>query len=500
MNCREGMLAAIGVILLAAGAQLIRMSHGPARDVVLDDACRSPVRVLEPPTGRAVGSAVVFHGLSANRRLMLTLGQSLAAAGLRVYLVDSPGHGDSTEPFSLGRTEQCAAAVLESLARRGEIALDRTVVVGHSMGAAVAAHLADRLPVAATIALSPAPINLPRRMPANLLIVYAQFDPQRVKDAAAKLLHAAGGERSGPEDFRQRRAVRLEFAPWTSHVGVVFNPRVERAAGAWARRALEEKSAEGASAREYPFVGGALGVVGLLLLFPLAASIATAMWRAGATESPPPRIRTGRLLCLWVIGSLFSVGALNFWVPLRALRMYNGDYLGAFNLLAGAVLLAMLWREKKAALRFDFRATAAACVFGLAATLAIGAWLNWQLTDGWMNLARWERFVPLVLASLPYFVAEEWALGPPAAGRRGRRFARFLALRIILWLALIFALFAFGSQQILMLLLGVFLLAISLVQRWGADVIRQRTGSSAAGALVGAILAGWFIAAIFPLT
>jgi len=494
------MLAAIGLLLLAAGAQLIRMSHGPARDVVLEDACRSPLRILEPTTQRAVGSAVVFHGLSGNRRLMLTLGQSLAAAGLRVYLVDSPGHGDSTEPFSLGRTDQCTAAVLESLARRGEIALDRTVVVGHSMGAGVAARLADRLPVVATIALSPAPVNLPRRMPANLLIVYAQFDPRPVKDTAAKLVHAAGGERSAPDDFRQRRAVKLEFVPWASHVGVLFSPRVERAAGVWARRALEEKPGESTSARAYPFVGGALGVVGLLLLLPLAASIATAMWRAGATESPRPQIRTGRLLGLWVIGSLFSVGALKFWAPLRTLRMYNGDYLAAFNLLAGAALLAMLWREKKAALRFDFRATAAACVFGLAATLGIGAWLNWQLTDGWMNLARWERFVPLVLASLPYFVAEEWALGPPAAERRGRRFALFLALRTILWLALIFALFVLDSQQILMLLLGVFLLAISLVQRWGADVIRQRTGSSVAGASVGAILAGWFIAAVFPLT
>ncbi len=499
MNRRGWLLAAIGIVLLATGAQLIRMARGPARDVVLADACRSPVRILEP-RGQPLGSAVVFHGLAANRRLMLTLGESLAAAGLRVYLVDSPGHGDSTESFSLGRTEQCAAAVLESLVRRGEITLDRTVIVGHSMGAAVAVRLADRLPGAATIALSPAPANRPRRMPANLLIVYAQFDPGPVKAAAGELLHAAGGERLQAEDFRQRRAVKLEFAPWTSHVGVVFNPRVERATCDWARTALEGKTTKGAPAQGYPFVGGALGVAGLLLLFPLAGGIATAMWRGVATEVAAAPLGTRRLLGLWAIASLFSVGVLNFCVPLRALLMYNGDYLGSFNLLAGAALLAMLWQERKTALRFGFHATAAACVFGLAAILAIGAWLNWQLTDGWMNLARWERFVPLVLACLPYLVAEELALGPPAAGRGGRRFALFLALRVILWLALVFALFAFNSQQILMLLLGVFLLAISLAQRWGADVIRQRTGSPGAAALAGAILAAWFIAAVFPLT
>ena len=498
MKRREWVLAAIGIVLLAAGAQLIRISRGPARDIVLD-ACHSPVRVLEPRAPQAIGSAVVFHGLAANRRLMLTLGQSLAAAGLRVYLVDSPGHGDSTEPFSLGRTEQCAAAVLESLGQGGEIAPDRTVLVGHSMGAAVAVRLADRVPMLATMALSPAPMNMPRRMPANLLVVYGQFDPERVKEAAVELIRAAGGERSAPEDFRQRRAAKLEFVPWASHVGVVFSPGVERAASDWALAALQEKSFRSTPSRGSPFVGGVLGVVGLLLLFPLGAGVATAICRAGATEASPALPEAARLLGLWAIAAFFSAGVLNFWVPLRALRMYNGDYLGSFNLLAGAALLAMLWREKKTALRFGLHAMAAGCMFGLAAMLAMGAWLNWQLTDGWMNLARWERFVPLFAASLPYFVAEELALGPPAR-RRGRRFMLFLVLRVILWLALVFALFAFDSQEILMLLLAVFLLAISLVQRWGADAIRESTGSPGAAALVGAILAAWFIAAVFPLT
>lgn len=201
-----------------------------------------------------------------------------------------------------------------------------------------------------------------------------------------------------------------------------------------------------------------------------------------------------------MVAALFSVGVLNLWVPLRALRMLTGDYLGAFHLLAGAALLALLWRERKATLRFGFQATAAGCLFGLAAVLALGAWLNWQLTDGWMNLARWARFGPLVLACLPYFVAEEMALGPPAPEHPWRRFGLFLAMRIILWLALVFALFAFGNQQLLVLLLAVYLLAITLVQRCGADAIRRRTGSSGAAAAVGAMLLAWFIAAVFPLT
>jgi len=501
MKRREWLFVAIGVALLAVGTRLVRMSRGPARDTLLSDACRSPVRILEPPTQHPIGSAVVFHGLSANRRLIQTLGQSLAGAGLRVYLIDSPGHGDSTEPFSLGHTEQCAGAVVESLARRGEIALDRTVLVGHSMGAGVAVRLADRLPAAATIALSPAPMNLPRRMPGNLLIVYAQFDPGLVKDAAGKLLRAAGGERLESDDFRQRRAVQMEFVPWASHVSVLFDTRVERWACAWARTALnDERMPEGFPVRGSPFAGGMMGVVGLLLLFPLASSGFTAVCRAGASEAATAPTGASGLLGLWVVAGLFSVGVLNLWVPLRALRMLTGDYLGAFHLLTGAALLAIFWKARKHELRFGFRATAAACLFGLTAVLALGAWLNWQLTDGWMNLARWVRFGPLALACLPYFFAEEIALGSPASDRPRSRFGLFLAMRIILWLALVFALFAFGNQQFLVLLLAIYLLAVTLVQRWGADVIRKRTGSPAAAALVSAIVFAWFIAAVFPLT
>ena len=124
---RERPLALLGIALLGAGAVLVARSHGPKRDFVLAGFCRTPIRVLEPPSGPPAGSAVVFHGLSANRRLMQTTGQWLAALGLRVYLVDFPGHGDSAERFSYALAEQCAASVLDSLIQRREIVPERTV-------------------------------------------------------------------------------------------------------------------------------------------------------------------------------------------------------------------------------------------------------------------------------------------------------------------------------------------------------------------------------------
>jgi len=117
-----------------------------------------------------------------------------------------------------------------------------------------------------------------------------------------------------------------------------------------------------------------------------------------------------------------------------------------------------------------------------------------------MNAPRWLRFAPVVAASLPYFAAEELALGAPNASQRWRRWGMFLLLRLILWLALMSALLVLWSGQILILLLAIFLLAFSIVQRAAADAVYRRTGSVAAAATLDAILAGWFIAAVFPLT
>ena len=513
MKSGEWRLAAIGITLLGAGAVGTRLSQGAMRDAVLPGGCRTPVRVLAPRAPQAVGSAVVFHGLSTSGRMMQTLGQWLAALGLQVYLVDSPGHGGSDEPFSFPRAEECAADLVDSLARRSEIDLGRTVLVGHSMGGSIAIRLADRFPTAATIAISPAPMvrpaglppilvpyELPRRMPINLLVFVGGWEPRWADEAAQALMRAAGGERLQPEDFQQRRAAKMVLIPRATHTSLLFDRRVEDWSVDWARNALNFKAAERITTPGYPVLGGILGIVGLSLLYPLAASASITLLRAQSSEAAaiPPSPR--RILLTWVPPALMAVVVLKFWVPLRALRLWTGDYLASFFLLAGVLLLALLWRASHAALRFNLRAIAGACVLGFATILAFGAWLNWQLDDVWMNATRWLRFAPVVAASLPYFAAEELALGAPNASQRWRRWGMFLLLRLILWLALMSALLVLWSGQILILLLAIFLLAFSIVQRAAADAVYRRTGSVAAAATLDAILAGWFIAAVFPLT
>src|SRR6202046_4814758 len=207
-----GTVAALGASAVLLGAHWIRRAELPRQDYTLETIelraagvgaaarkagrCAVRVTVLDPPAGvTPVGTAVVLHGLAANRRVMLYLGQDFAGHGMGAYLLDLPGQGANREAFSFARAELCATAVVETLEKNHAIDPKTTILIGHSMGGAIAVRMAAREPVAATIAISPAPMVLPQRMPANLLVVAGQFDIGAVKRQAQML--GGGGEGGG---------------------------------------------------------------------------------------------------------------------------------------------------------------------------------------------------------------------------------------------------------------------------------------------------------------
>src|SRR5207249_9393220 len=80
------------------------------------------------------GSVVLFHGISANKKIMSYLARGFAEQGMRVFVPDLPGHGRTPGPFSPARAEQCGEALLRELLTRGVIDANRTILAGHSMG------------------------------------------------------------------------------------------------------------------------------------------------------------------------------------------------------------------------------------------------------------------------------------------------------------------------------------------------------------------------------
>jgi hypothetical protein len=187
--------------------------------------------------------------------------------------------------------------------------------------------------------------------------------------------------------------------------------------------------------------------------------------------------------------------------------LYAGDYLASWLLLAGILLCAWVWNTFRKSTgqgpQLSWHASIAGAVLGFLAMLAFGAWANRALTDMWLNAARWMRFPVLLLACLPLAFAEEWVLGMPSMGSwrdRIRRYLLFSALRLLLWLSIVFGVYVYSSQQILLAVLVLYMGVFSILIRMGADAVRSRIPSVAGAAVFTAILMAWFIAAIFPLT
>jgi pimeloyl-ACP methyl ester carboxylesterase len=510
------LLAMTGATLLFVGAHWIRVAELPKQEIVLSaGGCHTPVTVLQPPPGvQSAGSVVLIHGLSANRRLMMYLAEDFAGHGFQSYAIDLPGHGDSKDTFSFSRAQDCATAAVEALIKAHALDPKTTVLVGHSMGGSIAIRMADRDPVSATIAISPGPTIAPQRMPSNLLVFSASADIGILKQAAQSLLDLAGGRRNAPADFAQRRAFELQLIPHSSHTSLISDRRVAHNSEQWAMQSLfsdisPETIALNLDLATYEtfgggrrrLAGGALGFAGILLIFPLAISLFAKIGGATSPEVPGLRPRIPMLLAEVAICAMIGVLILTVGVPLKFLHVYTGAYLVSLLGMIGAMLLVLNFgfALEYASLR-PVRLVAAA-IFAFATFLAIGAWLNWQLTDAWLNAPRWRRFAEILPFLWLYFFAEEVVLGPVRSkGERAKRFAVFLALRLEIFLACLLAYYAFASGQVLIVLLFVYLALFSILQRLATDALRSRTGAATAAALFGAILGAWFIASLFPLT
>ncbi len=509
-------LAIAGAILVALGAHWIRQCELPRRDIVLQaGSCRLPLTILSPPSNIApVGSVIIIHGLSANRRIMFYLGQDFAGHGIRAYLPDLPGHGDSTQPFSFARAENCADQAVAALIRDNSLDPAKTILLGHSMGGEIAVRMADKIPLAATIAISPAPMAMPQRMPANLLVFSAQFDVWQLKDQAAALRKAAGGDRTAPEDFAQHRAFDLVHVAFATHTSMLDDHAVAHRSELWAMQALVpgadpktlalnlDLGTYGAFGRGRMRLAGAnIGWIGLAMMLPLGIAIASKPGGEAPEPLDKPAPSRWMLLSEGMIGAMLGVLLLMKVNLLGFIHLYAGDYLASEAIVMAIALLLF----NRAAVHSVFsarpRALFASGALAFAFLLAFGAWFNWEIADLWLNAPRWQRFAELLPFACVFLFAEQAALGPVGSGKeRAVRFGVFLALRFEIWLACVIAFFALASGQILLPILVVQFGIFSAAQGLVSDALRRRTRSATAAALFGAILTAWFVAAVFPIT
>jgi pimeloyl-ACP methyl ester carboxylesterase len=478
--------------------------------------CRLVTDIVEPlgqpAGGTPQGYVLLLHGLSANKRIMSYITAGFASQGLRVFVPDLPGHARTDGPFSYERSDKCSENLVRELIARGLLDPERTILAGHSLGGAIALRVASRVPVAGVIAISPAPMRpipgvSPEMMPfhefgplpAQSLLMSAAQEPERIRSAVKSLLPASG---NGTSEY--------VVIPRSTHVSILFDGTAASDAQSWAARVLHLESRPTLPSHR-GLLGFFAGFAGILLLAgPFLRETLESKKQAAPSAETVVAVARGRVFLEYGIVALGTVGALSYSNPLRGLHLFEGDYFASFLLVLGTVLLVLHWNSLRTLFRTgangDQPARSLQITLLIAAFAAfllhflITAWIDLTFSEAWLTAARWARFVPLLIAVLPYHAAEELLLGPATPGKGLRRLFTALLLRLVAWGAIVAGLFVLQSGEVLLVLLAPSFAIFCVLQAWGMKVVREVTASPAAAALFGAILLAGFCLVVFPTT
>jgi pimeloyl-ACP methyl ester carboxylesterase len=513
MKSRQAMRALAGILLCGLGFWLAVPTAYRERTFLIDaGGCRLVTAIVERSEGGSQGSVLLFHGISANKKIMSYLARGFAEQGLRVYVPDLPGHGRTPGPFSPARAEQCEESLLHELMARGMIDANRTILAGHSMGGAIAERIAARVPVAGLIAISPAPMRAAHGVTAEKLLFSDPPDlpPHSLVMVGSLELESMRWNASDLVVTRSDGTTLYVEIQGATHVSILFSSIAVRSAQGWAAHVLQLTPGAALPSRR-PLIGALGGLAGILLI------AAPFLREAVGKKSKDETVATGnamsapRLFLEFAAGAVLIVLLLRFgrpaseggpysWVPLKVIGLSQGDYLASFLFFLGVLLVMAHWKAVQMALTNFPRHLLAAAFAGIVLLLMITAWFDLTFYEAWLTAAKWARFPFLLAVLLPYHFAEETLLGPVENGKRWRRLAVALTLRLITWGALMGGVLILHSGEILMGLLALYMAVFNLVQRSGMDIVRNETGSAGATALFGAILQAGFCLVIFPLT
>jgi hypothetical protein len=285
--------------------------------------------------------------------------------------------------------------------------------------------------------------------------------------------------------------------PGATHVSLLFSSKAMRAAQEWCAQILQLFPAPNLPSHR-PLVGALAGFAGLLLIS--GPFLREAVERVSPGDLPAMGANIGvvRLFLEFSVGSILVVLLLQFWIPLKVLGLFQGDYLASFLLILGLALAAIHWNALRRAFASSPREMISAAFAGLVLLLLTTAWFDLTFYEAWLTPMKWARFPFLLAVLLPYHFAEETLLGPPQDGKIRRRMGLALSVRLITWGTLMAGVLIFHSGEILMGLLAVYMALFNLIQTSAMHIVHKGSGSAGAAALFGAILQAGFCLVIFP--
>jgi len=318
----------------------IPVEGGDSRGAFLDP----PERDARPP------GVVLMHGFGSDRRFSSSMARRLAQAGYAVLAIDARGHGQNRNPFlrSYGRPEffqPDLAAAVDFLRASPFCDGSRLAVMGHSMGAGAVLDYATRdsgLDAAVMVAggwTAQGPYR-----PRNALFIFAEGDPERIKQRSLALAaQLAGvdavepGKRYG--DFARGSAVRAYEVAATNHAFIVWNDVALREIIAWLDAVFDLARASPPQTGDPRLVAVAVLFVAMLLVLPGLGVVVGRLVPAAEAFGESGRARGLGALAVALAATLplLAVGS-----PGAILSLESADVIVSHLALAGIALLVML--------------------------------------------------------------------------------------------------------------------------------------------------------------
>lgn len=485
-------------LVLAASWHLHRAASGV--DVTIARIGDTPVTVFRRPDLPRGPAVVIAHGFAGSQQLMRSLALSLAHAGLVAVTYDLLGHGRNSAPLggSLTETHGATRRLVDELARVAALARaqgdGRLAVLGHSMASDIVVRFArEQANIDATVAISMFSPAVTATEPRNLLMITGAWEGA-LRDEALRALGLATAPRSPGENVTygtvaDGTARRAAVASGVEHIGVLFAVDTLRETADWLRNTFAL-----APASESPAAGRGLWILALMGgIILLAAPVTQTLPRL----SDPPAgagLPWRRLWPVVVVPAIMVPVVLRF-VPTHFLPVVVGDYLAVHFATMGIATGLLLWRLGRLPPRPPgLRVWASAAALAAAVVVPLAWAIDAEVTSFWPGEQRLPLLAALLIGTLSWALADEWATRGPGAG-----FAASATTKAAFVCSLAIAV-ALDFERLFFLILIVpviipYFIVFGVVSWWAY----AKTGEPAVGGAVNAVMLAWAIGVTFPM-
>lgn len=452
-----------------------------------------PMRYIGPQNAEGpLPGVIIAHGFSGSQQLMQGYAYTFAHAGYGTLLLDFSGHAKNANTIKFDDRNTLLQLELEDayqvFIKFPFIDKKRIAILGHSMGsgAVLRQSVQHSYRYQATIAISPVARNLEinEKIPHNLQLQAGALEKPFVRNA--ERLFEMGGSNSA--EFLAQKARAFKIIPFVEHISILFSPKSHKEALQWLNQSMQHEQTSDYTDRRILWFG--IHLLGWLMVMLTIKPLWDAWMNKETMVLPTVRkpwsyiflfaapIVAALLMALMALvypnigglGGLLVGGAFALWLFLGGtIWLFTSTKLkmpGKREIVSGLLLFVFL-----------------SLAYGYMAQLV---WLPYFLIPE--RLIRW---VFIVLACFPFFLAAGYLLydQPPS-----RRLATWLGISASLLLGTLALIFLVRGVGFLILVAPVFPLVLGILVIGGSTFKRPW-----AFAIGGAMSFAWQVAMIFPL-